>query len=121
VTCSYNEVLRFKSSAASATSHDVTHLCAITDSAAGLIQAVADNFDANISLQKGLRSTHALALLLTQEKKQSGNSVSRRETITRIRKDDLKKDMNSDVDVQHYQGPKKPNMPASEATLSVYL
>ena len=27
--------------------------------------------------------------------------------------------MNSDVDVQHYQGPKKPNMPASEATLSV--
>ena len=31
----------------------------------GLIQAVADNVDANISSQNGLQSTHALAILMT--------------------------------------------------------
>ena len=33
-----------------------------------LVQTVADNFDANISSQNGLQSTHALALLITQPK-----------------------------------------------------
>ena len=70
VTCSYSEVLRFKASAATAAAQDVhSNLRVITDAKHGLIQAVADNFDANISSQNGLRSTHALVLLLTQENK----------------------------------------------------
>ena len=70
VTCSYDEVLRFKASAALDAAHDLSsNSRAITESKVGLIQAVADNFDANISSQNGLQSTHALTLLLTQEKK----------------------------------------------------
>ena len=70
MTCSYDEMLRFKASAASAAAGDVNrNLGAITDSKEGLIQAVADNYDANISSQNGLKSTHALALLLTQKKR----------------------------------------------------
>ena len=62
VTCSYSEVLQFKASAATAAAQDVhSNLRAITDAKHGLIQAVADNFDANISSQNDLQSIHALA------------------------------------------------------------
>ena len=43
-----NEVLRFKAS-------DI-----------GLVPAIADNFDASITSLNGLKSTHVLALLMTQ-------------------------------------------------------
>ena len=70
VTCSYSEVLRFKASAATTAAQDVhSNLRTLTDAKHGLIQAVADNFNANISSQNCLRSTHALALLLTQDNK----------------------------------------------------
>lgn len=55
VTCSYSEVLRFKASAAIAAAQDVqSNFRAITDAKHGLIQAVADNFDANRSSQNDL-------------------------------------------------------------------
>ena len=51
-TCSYDEVLQFKTSAAiSATKYK--NLCAISDCSAGMIQTVVDNFDADISPQNG--------------------------------------------------------------------
>ena len=57
VTCSYSEVLRFKASAATAAAQDVhSNLRVITYAKHGLIQAVTDNVDANISSQNGLRS-----------------------------------------------------------------
>lgn len=88
VTCSYSEVLRFKASAAVAATQDVqNNLRAITDAKHGLIQAVADNFDANISSQNGLRSTHALALLLTQEDRpQADHTPNTNVSIKRIKK-----------------------------------
>ena len=43
-----------------------TQLTGIQSSDIGLVQAVADNFDANITSPNGLDSTHALALLMTQ-------------------------------------------------------
>ena len=64
VCCSYEEVRRFKASAAYSASKNQEVMGLNAD--AGLVQAIADNFDANISSQNGLRSTHALALLLTQ-------------------------------------------------------
>ena len=82
ITCSYDEVLRFKSSAARAASLDMTK-GPIWDSEAGLIKAVADNFDANISSQNGLRSTHSLALILTQLQPNIPESEA---TIPRLRK-----------------------------------
>ena len=65
VTCSYDKVLRFKAAAASA-ARKPSKLRRIKDGASKLVQAVADNFDANISSTNGLRSTHVLALLITQ-------------------------------------------------------
>ena len=48
VTCSYDEILRFKRSAALAATRDIK-LSGINQGSLGLIQAVADNFDADIS------------------------------------------------------------------------
>ena len=60
VNCSYDEVLQFNVSAASA-ARKLSKLRCIKNSASGLVQAVVDNFDANISSASGLRSTHAVA------------------------------------------------------------
>ena len=65
VTCSYDEVLRFKHSAAkAATMERSCHV--ISDASEGLVQEVVDNFDAEISSQNGKVSTHSLAVLVTQ-------------------------------------------------------
>ncbi|PIK51924.1 hypothetical protein BSL78_11179 [Apostichopus japonicus] len=48
ITCSYDELLRFKTSAAVAASADTVRQ-GISDSEEGLIQVVADNFDTDIS------------------------------------------------------------------------
>jgi len=61
VSCSYDEILRFKASAMSAASKQ-SKLRGIMHCDAGLVQAVADKFDASISSANGLRFTHALAL-----------------------------------------------------------
>ena len=65
ICCSYDEVLRFKASAAVAASNE-TQLTSIQSSGMGLVQAIADNFDANITSPNGLKSTHALAIPMTQ-------------------------------------------------------
>lgn len=62
ICCSYDEVLRFRKSAAHATSQE-KHLQGLMQD---LIQAVADDFDANISSPNGLKSTHSFAFLFTQ-------------------------------------------------------
>ena len=85
ITCSYYEVLRFKASAALAATKE-RNLSGVLSSDGALIQAVADNFDANISSQNGLQSTHALAMLLTQVCVKSNDSAGEEETIIRIRK-----------------------------------
>ena len=56
--CSYDEVKRFKSSAALENSKNGSILRDHTES---LVQAVADNFDTDISLQNGKMQTHSLA------------------------------------------------------------
>ena len=67
VACSYDEILRFKKSAAFAATKEM-QLSGIHRADHGLIQAVADNFDADISSQNGKVTTHALAMLITQPK-----------------------------------------------------
>ncbi len=82
ITCSYDEMLRFKSSAA-VDAAKKPNVRGLIQPGGPLIQAVADNFDANISSQNGLKSTHALALLLTQNVK--GETQSAHDgTITHI-------------------------------------
>ena len=88
--CSYDERLRVKASeAATATKEMNSSVNPITDARHGLIQEVADNFDANISSQNGLKSTHALALLLTQQKP-PGSTSNHPETIIKIEKEEVK-------------------------------
>ena len=65
VTCSYHEILRFKKSAALAATKNIKPR-GIHQGSIGLTQAVADNFDANISSQNGKLTTHSLAMLITQ-------------------------------------------------------
>ena len=48
ICCSYDEVLKFKASASVAASSE-TQLTGIQSSDIGLVQAIADNFDANIT------------------------------------------------------------------------
>ena len=75
VTCSYDEILRLKKSAALAATTQ-SSLSGISDKHTGLVQAIADNFDADISSQNGKVSTHSLSLLLTQQ--QINNKPARR-------------------------------------------
>lgn len=120
VTCSYDELNRFKSSAAvTAGGNCKSNLRAITDSGGGLIQAVADNFDANISSQNGLKSTHALALLLTQQQSSVSDTKSDMAIIKRIKKEDMKDPAVSDIEIKHYHGPKKPRMPEGKGKRTV--
>ena len=65
VTCSYDEVARFKKSAALASYTD-TSVQGLADSSSGLVQIIADNFDADISSPNGKLSTHALAMIAIQ-------------------------------------------------------
>ena len=112
VTCSYKEVLQFKASAASSAAlrTELMGISAVNDS---FIQAVADNFDANISSQNGLKSTHSVALLLTQPKEVNDKPQAKGETIKRIHKDAMKEPVAPDIPVYRYEKPKKPDMPPS--------
>lgn len=113
ITCSYDEVLRFKKSVAHAASTE-KHLQGLMDSKVGLVQAVADNFDANIASPNGLKATHSLALLLTQIQDDDSQMEDLSEvspTVRRLRKDELKKEPTLPVAVHHYHGPMKPAMP----------
>ncbi len=109
VTCSYDEVLRFKKSAAVDAARDA-ELTGIAHAEAGLVQVVGDNFDAEISSQNGKQSTHSLALLLTQTD-QSERPRDMAHQIKRIKKADMSKPIDYEVPVQRYNGPKKPEMP----------
>ena len=88
VSCSYEEVLRYKDSAAAAAVRDV-NLMGISTERNRLIQVVSDNFDADISSQNGKLSTHSLAILLTQrEYNPSEHTSDTPSTISRMSKTD---------------------------------
>ena len=109
VTCSYDEVLRFKSSAVQNTSgrREIQRLFKAED---GLIQTVIDNYDANISSLNGLKSTHALAMLMCQSVSDSTkNNQGEEEMIPRVNKANMKMP-DDEITIHHYHGPKHPGM-----------
>ena len=118
VTCSYDEILRFKRSAALAATRDIK-LSGINQGSLGLIQAVADNFDADISSQNGKITTHSLAMLITQPTNASDDEQNIRESIPRISKSDMSKEIIFEILMQHYQGPKIVPMPDNCSKKSV--
>lgn len=118
VTCSYDEVLRFKRSAAKAATMERSCL-GISAASEGLVQVVVDNFDAEISSQNGKLSTHSLAVLVTQPESISDADQCHREAIPRISKEQMSEPIDYDVTIQRYNGPKKPKMPESAAVSTV--
>ena len=114
--------MRFKSSAAHAASNE-KQLHGLLDHKVGIIQAVADNFDANISSPNGIKATHALALLLTQMQANKPDDMNletaRPPTTTLLNKNDMKEEIVQQVQVSHYNGPKMPDMPERFATHAV--
>lgn len=116
VGCSYTEYCRFKKSASQAAVADLK-LSGVCNAEDGLVQAIVDNVDANISSQNGKQSTHSLAVLLTQYSRTPEAEEQTNPKIKRIPKDSP--DVPYDVDIHRYQGPKHPPMPPGEATKAV--
>ena len=61
-SASCNEIRRYKISAATTTNFLEVKL----DSNQELIQGVCDNYDTNVTLLNGLKTTHSLAAIITQ-------------------------------------------------------
>ena len=100
VSASYDEIRRYKISAAA--SSNFSDLC--LDAEKGLIQGICDNYDTNISSQNGLKSTHSLATIITQP---IYNDVEDRETaVPRLKKGELKSVKLNTIDTKMYKGEK---------------
>ena len=108
VCSSYDEVLRFKTSAAVAASKNAT-IMGISSSESGLVQVIADNFDANISSQNGLVSTHGLAVIVTQQ--EGIDAVPQVSCIERVDKGKNNECLKAGIAVKRYSSQKKAPMP----------
>ena len=95
------------------------NLMGISTESDGLIQVVSDNFDANISSQNGLVSTHALAMLLTVTDDDRSSETKPIETFPRLNAMERKEIQIEDTPVLRYNGPKKPDMPENESKRGV--
>ena len=107
ITSSYDEVLRFKVSAAYASRNQQHHL----DSSNGLIQGITDNFDTNLCTPNGLKQTHSLATIIVQH--QLLHIDHKRKAIPRLKKHAISKVPIESIPMQIYSGAKKPAMPKS--------
>ena len=109
ITCSYDEVLRFKKSAAKAASASANpHGIGCSDN--GMVQVIVDNFDTDISSPNGKLSTHSLAMILTQPEKLSEAPAF--DSIDRLTHAESKVQISDDeADFIQYAGMKKPPMP----------
>ena len=104
VTCSYDEILRFKKSAALAATTQ-SSLSGIFDNHTGLVQAIAD-----ISSQNGKVSTHSLALILTQQQIKCDPQEEMGQIIRRIKKTNMSTSIPYELRIHEYRGPKKTPM-----------
>ena len=110
VTCSYDELLRFKKSAAVDAATKLSQQ-GISDARHGLVQMVSDNFDADIYSPNGKLSTHSLAMIITQQV--HGNQNRTDKAIRRLKKEDMSRPTVEEQlsDSSLYTGQKKPVMP----------
>jgi hypothetical protein len=111
VCCSYDEVRRFKRSAAAQTASTplLPGLRAVNEG--GLIQIIIDNFDAMISSQNCRLECHYMAMLAVQWKADLDRLDGLENAIPRLSKEAMKCPIPWDTPVTEYHGPKKPAMP----------
>ncbi len=76
----------------------------------GLVQAVADNFDCNISSMNSLKQTHSLAIMILQS---AAKPEIEHEAIPRLKKTELKRAYLPDIETVQYIGHKKQQLPLS--------
>jgi hypothetical protein len=110
VSCSYDELKRFKKSSAKA---KYTQMCNKRDQQTkvdGLVQIIVDNFDASLSSPNGLVSTHDMATIETYS---TPPTEEGRGTIPRISKTDMSSPIcNEEEDeIIPYVGSEKPLPP----------
>lgn len=110
VSCSYDEVRRFRSAAAQSSRAELLPgLRTVT--VGGLIQIIIDNFDAVISSQNCRLECHYMAMLAVQWKADLDRLDGLDVTIPRLSKEEMKRPIPWDTPVTEYNGPKKPAMP----------
>jgi len=120
VSCSYDEVRRFKRSAAVQSSKANRRLAGMRDVTEGrLVQIIIDNFDAVISSQNCRLDCHCMAMLATQ-RKYLNQLDGLDTTIPRISKEDMKHPIPCVTPVVQFEGPKKPVMPMT-ATITMAM
>lgn len=117
ITTTYDEFTQFKASAAADAIKNGKQICPTHNGK--LLQAVGDNFDANISSPNGLKQTHSMALIITQENQSTAEYQDTNRQITRLSKADVKEIRPMDVNISRYKGPKNPPMPRDEAKQAV--
>ena len=111
ITCSYNELLRFRTSAALWTVNRRTYDI-IAHYLRGLVQCVADNFDCAISSMNGKKQTHSLAMIITQPDDNKNDEFCRAAMeIPRLKKQEIKDVELPDTPHVEYTGPKKTLIP----------
>ena len=76
-----------------------------------MIQTVVDNFDADIFSQNGKLSTYSHAILMTQTVDAETLPGRFFETIKRLQHSEMQEAIDYSVEIEHYRGPKKPEMP----------
>ena len=117
VVCSYYEVLRYKRSAAvAAAASEVS--AGMLDADHGMVQVVVDHFDAVIHSQNCKMMCHSVAMVMTQSSssEQNDKKCVDNDVFPRISKTEMSQPIQYEVEVQAYQGPKKPPMPMQAAT-----
>ena len=114
VTCSYDELQRFKKSVAF-TANANMYLSGLKSEVDGMIQGVGDNFDQQICSQNGKLQTHSIALPMTQKCNQNVTE----KLIPRLAKSDNVQQILYDSEICHYVGPKKPIPPESSMKVKV--
>ena len=103
----YQEFRRFKVSAAASSDNNNKEVRARD----GLIQIVADNFDANIHSQNELKETHNMATIIVQptHKYEPSNTP-----IPRLKQENLNNNVElKETDMKYFKGHKNPPMPES--------
>ena len=107
IPSTYQEVRRFKISAAVASGNETTETQ--FNSSDGRIQVISDNFDAHIHSQNGLKETHSLAAAQPA----TTINTSKRKPIPRLKQEQLKSVRFKETDMKYFKGQKNPPMPQS--------
>ena len=107
VTCTHDEILRFKKSAA-VYSANAAYLQGVPENSA-LLQVITDNYDAIMHSQNNKLLCHCLATILTR----NGDRPDAGRKFLRLKKVDMTKPINeaSSIEIATYIGPKKQSMP----------